>query len=291
MTVKLSAVLIVKNESQIIERCLNSLVGVDEIIISDTGSSDNTVEIAKRYTDKVYTDFLWCDDFAKARNHAKDKATGDWILSIDADEFVEPDGINKIRQSIEAATEEHMALGVTMRAENSTNFHQYPRVFRKSCVWVGAIHEAINYPSSANIPVTITYGFSPAHHLDPDIDIRILQKQVEKNPKSTRDVFYLAREYWYKKNYQVAALWYQHYLTIGYWKPERADAYLMLARCKWNMGEGEEARTNCLQALSLNANFKEAALFMAELSWESNARVWKAMAEAADNSDVLFVRA
>jgi glycosyltransferase involved in cell wall biosynthesis len=290
MTVKLSAVLIVKNESKILERCLKSLEGVDEIVICDTGSSDNTVEIATKYTDKVFTDFVWCDDFAKARNHAKSKATNEWILSIDADEFVEPGGIAKIKQAIEAAPEGCKSLSVTMLGENSTNVHQYPRVFHNSCVWAGAIHEAINSAAKHSTGVTITYGFSPAHLLDPDIDIRILQKQVEKNPKSTRDIYYLAREYWYKRNFQVAALWYQHYLTIGFWKPERADAYLMLARCKWHMGEGEEARTNCLQALNLNANFKEAALFMAEISWESNARVWKAMAEAADNSDVLFIR-
>ena len=68
-------------------KCLDSVKGFDEIIIVDTGSEDDTVEIAKQYTDKVYF-FKWCDSFAKARNFAKQYATGDWILSIDADEVL-----------------------------------------------------------------------------------------------------------------------------------------------------------------------------------------------------------
>ena len=81
-------------------RCLDSVKDADEIIICDTGSTDNTIEIAKKYTDKVYTDFTWCDDFSAARNHAKEKATGDYILSIDADEFCHD--FSKVRESVEA---------------------------------------------------------------------------------------------------------------------------------------------------------------------------------------------
>lgn len=286
---KISAVLIVKNESKILNRCLESLGDVDEIVICDTGSSDNTVEIANKYTPNVYTDFQWCDDFAAARNHAKSKATNDWIISIDADEFLEPNSVSKIKEYIEKYPDAK-SFNITLQGENSTHSHLYPRVFHKSVTWSGAIHEAINQPPVATIPVKITYGFSPAHFLDPDIDLRILQKQVEKNPKSTRDVFYLAREYWYKQNYTVASMWYEHYLKHGFWKPERADAYLMLARCKWMLGDGDGARNNCLQALNINANFKEAALFMAEISWPENARVWREMANAANNEGVLFVR-
>lgn len=85
----LSACLIVKNEEDMLRRCLESLQdGVDEVIIVDTGSTDTTKEIAKEFTDKVY-DFKWIDDFAAARNFAASHATGEWILAIDADECVE----------------------------------------------------------------------------------------------------------------------------------------------------------------------------------------------------------
>lgn len=66
--ITVSLCMIVKNEEDILARCLDSLKGLmDEIIIVDTGSTDRTKEIAANYTDKIY-DFSWCDDFAAARN-------------------------------------------------------------------------------------------------------------------------------------------------------------------------------------------------------------------------------
>jgi len=57
--VTIGASLIVKNEEVMLSQCLESLKGFDEIVIVDTGSTDKTIEIAKKYTDKVYTDFIW----------------------------------------------------------------------------------------------------------------------------------------------------------------------------------------------------------------------------------------
>ncbi|CAN1213016.1 Glycosyltransferase 2-like domain-containing protein [Tumidithrix helvetica PCC 7403] len=82
----LSLCMIVKNESKNLSRCLDSVVRyVDEIVIVDTGSEDNTIDIAKQYGAKVDF-FQWCDDFAAARNYALSKVTGDWVFVIDADE-------------------------------------------------------------------------------------------------------------------------------------------------------------------------------------------------------------
>jgi len=85
---KVSACLMVKNESETLPRCLESIKWVDEIIIVDTGSTDNTIEIAKSYKAKVY-EHPWENDFSKHRNQSIGYATGDWILIIDADEEIE----------------------------------------------------------------------------------------------------------------------------------------------------------------------------------------------------------
>ncbi|MCP4375150.1 MAG: glycosyltransferase [bacterium] len=89
---RVSATLIVRNESGYIEECLDSLVGVvDEIVVVDTGSHDDTIEKASRYPVNLCS-FAWCDDFSAARNYALDQACGEWILYIDADErLVAPD--------------------------------------------------------------------------------------------------------------------------------------------------------------------------------------------------------
>lgn len=96
----LSLCMITKNEAAFIEDCLQSVRDiVDEIIIIDTGSTDNTLEIARRFTEKIYH-FKWINDFAAARNESLKHATGDWILVLDADEVLPPESKEKIRTAI-----------------------------------------------------------------------------------------------------------------------------------------------------------------------------------------------
>lgn len=82
----ISACIIAKNEEKNIERCLKSLINaVEEIIVVDTGSTDNTIELSKIYGAKVF-EMEWEDDFSKARNYSLDKANEEWALIIDCDE-------------------------------------------------------------------------------------------------------------------------------------------------------------------------------------------------------------
>jgi hypothetical protein len=86
---RVSAALIVRDEAEFIADCLRSLVGnVDEIVLVDTGSRDQTIEIASQFPITLYH-FAWCNDFSAVRNFALERATGDWILYIDADERLE----------------------------------------------------------------------------------------------------------------------------------------------------------------------------------------------------------
>ncbi|MCT8140152.1 glycosyltransferase [Anaerobacillus sp. CMMVII] len=89
----LSLCMIVKNEERTLDRCLSSVKDVvDEIIIVDTGSIDRTLEIANRYVQRVY-EYEWNNSFSDARNFAQSKASGKWILVLDADEFVDTDNL------------------------------------------------------------------------------------------------------------------------------------------------------------------------------------------------------
>ena len=85
----LSVCIITKNEEKNIAHCLECLSPYDfEIIVADTGSSDRTRNIARQYTNHVY-DFIWCDDFAAARNFTISKATNPYVMVLDSDEFLE----------------------------------------------------------------------------------------------------------------------------------------------------------------------------------------------------------
>lgn len=77
--------MIVKDEAEHLPRCLESCAGLfDEIVVVDTGSTDDTKEIAQSFGAKVF-DFEWCDDFAAARNESLRHATGEWMMWLDAD--------------------------------------------------------------------------------------------------------------------------------------------------------------------------------------------------------------
>jgi len=96
----ISLCMIVKNEEKVLDRCLSSVANfIDEIIVVDTGSTDSTKEIASRYTNNVY-DFEWINDFSAARNFAASKASGEWILVLDADEYVDEENFNQFIQEM-----------------------------------------------------------------------------------------------------------------------------------------------------------------------------------------------
>ena len=79
----ISLCMIVRNEEAVLGRCLDSVADlVDEIILVDTGSTDNTKAVAAEYAAKIY-DFPWCDDFSAARNYAVSQAVGDYWLWLD----------------------------------------------------------------------------------------------------------------------------------------------------------------------------------------------------------------
>jgi len=288
----LSVCMIVKNEEVMLESCLKSIQNADEIVICDTGSTDKTIEIAKKYTDKVFTDYTWNDNFAEARNHANSKATGDWILVIDADETLEENGIKKIKDILKTLPDKYDSLSCNVKSVKDGMLHKFPRVYKNSpeVKWLGAIHNHLNVNSSKSVDVTVTYGYSPAHKNDPNRALRILTKEVKRNPDCVREKFYLAREYIYRKNWKKAIVWYKRYLKLSTWAKERSEAYFRMAWAYWYSQQGEKARDACLQALKINTNFREAIELMAEMSGPINRKRWIEFAVGADNSKVLFDR-
>lgn len=94
---KISLCMIVRNEEAFLADCLKSVRDVvDEVVVVDTGSTDSTPRIAAEYGARVFS-FEWCDDFSEARNHSLERASGDWVLVLDADETIAERDAGKIR--------------------------------------------------------------------------------------------------------------------------------------------------------------------------------------------------
>ncbi len=151
---KFSLCMIVKNESKNIARCLESVEGVvDEIIVVDTGSADDTVEIAKRYGAKVFF-YEWGHDFALARNEAIKHATGDWILILDADEELSPESREKIRAflvKMDGDTTYQLRIK-NMNTYGNVMYQNYmTRMFKNThtTMFVGRVHETLVSRSQA----------------------------------------------------------------------------------------------------------------------------------------------
>jgi len=288
---KISASMIVRDEEKCLGKCLESIKGVDEVVIVDTGSKDKTANIALKYTDKYFPDeYVWNDNFAEARNFSIKKCKGDWILTIDADETLEPNGVEKIRKAIASTIES--CFYIKCVHEKSRWEHFQPRVYRNDpgIFWKGEIHNYLNTNPKETIDTQITFGYSPAHKNDPNRALRILKKVVKERPDCIREKFYLAREFSYRLDWVSTVRWCREYIKNGFWGPERAEAFLLLAKACWNLHKGEEARDMCLQAIKINADFGEALRFMGEISGPNNKKKWLTYAEMATDKNVLFRR-
>lgn len=99
--IRLSVILITQDESADIRACLDSVRWADEIVVVDGGSRDDTIAICREYTDKIYVSEDW-PGFGPQKNHALSYATGEWVLSLDADERVSPALRHEIEQAMAA---------------------------------------------------------------------------------------------------------------------------------------------------------------------------------------------
>lgn len=143
----LSACLIVKDEEAMLGECLDSLAGVvDEIIVYDTGSTDATVALARAKGARVVEGY-WDDSFARARNAALAEATGEWVLSLDADERFLGDAasLRHFLASTEPAVEAFLIPIENLQgAGNTRSVHTATRLFRRSRVtWRHRLHEQV----------------------------------------------------------------------------------------------------------------------------------------------------
>ncbi|WP_019639589.1 tetratricopeptide repeat-containing glycosyltransferase family 2 protein [Paenibacillus fonticola] len=241
----ISLCMIVKNEEDTIARCLASVQNiVDEIIIVDTGSSDNTIEIVSEFTPNVYH-FQWIDDFAAARNFSFSKAAMDYILWMDADDVLsEENGLKLLllKNSLGASIDSVMMKYILARDEyGKPNFSvKRNRLVRRErdFKWKGFVHEYLEV--GGNI---IDSDIEIEHHsiteTTTDRNLKIYEKHyAEGEHFSPRDLYYFANELYDHGFYKRARRFYLRFLRTGQgWVEDNINACGKVSDCCHFLGE------------------------------------------------------
>ena len=217
---EISIAMIVKDEEKILENTLKALKDneFNDIVIVDTGSTDKTMEIAKKYTNKVY-DYKWDNDFSRARNYSLTKTDNDLVLIVDADEVVE--NINKDELLSIIKSNKNMVgrieiINTYVKNGNEFNYSEYvSRLFDRNLYeFKGKIHEQIVSKDSNRgyntyiIPVKVIHeGYNKEEVIRKDKinrNITLLKEMLKEDDKDTYVLYQLGKTYFMQGDYKEA---------------------------------------------------------------------------------------
>lgn len=304
----LSICIIAKNEEKTIEKCLKSIEKFPcEIVFVDTGSQDRTKEIAMKYTKRIY-DFSWCNDFSAAKNFAISQAKKDYVMILDADEYMEEFDENQLNELLKKAS------GIVGRIKRRNYYHQEEslrenvewinRIFhRKFFQYDGKIHEQIVKKNNQKYctyeaPITIGhtgYDLSLEKKKEKAIrNIKLLESEFERINQQYREndmpeelyleqmpyiLFQLGKSYYWAKEYKKAKLYFSKGLLFDL-NPRLEYVKDMVETYGYTLlelGENKEA----LMFENIYDDFKDSAdfLFLMGLIYMNNARFREAIEE------------
>lgn len=213
---KLSLCMIVKNEQDVLARALSSASSFcDEIIIVDTGSDDETLKIARKYTDKIFmTPF---EDFSSARNFSLSKATGDYVIWLDADDVITPENAQKFMSLKQKLTDEDFVMCPYVTAFDEADkpvFSYYrERLFknRKGYRFEGKVHEAV-CPEGKIIFSDAAVEHRKTKPSSPLRNLLVYQRSLAQGEiLSTRDLYYYGNELYQNNMHTQALAIYEEY--------------------------------------------------------------------------------
>lgn len=273
MTVSLC--MIVKNEEEVLGRCLSSAAKlVDEIIVVDTGSNDNTVKIAESFGAKLFS-FAWIDDFASARNYAFSLATCDYILWLDADDFISPENAERFIQfkaDLEQESPDMVMCPYEIVADGKPVLHyQRERLVKRSAgfLWQGRVHECIaprGKVLSSDFCVQHLGSSKPRGSRNLDI----YRKWAREEPLDGRNLFYYGRELYYNGFFEEAETTLEKMLSGDGWYVNKIEACLVLADTRRERHDQEGALSALFKSFCYGEPRAKVCVKIAELYHERN---------------------
>ncbi|MBN1758843.1 MAG: glycosyltransferase, partial [Chitinispirillaceae bacterium] len=261
---RLSVCMIVKNEAAVLDRCLASIRDVaDELIVADTGSTDDTVAIARNYN-AVVVSAPWMDDFSAARNVSIDHAHGTWILWLDADDVVPSESLPVIAQLKSALPDR--VYGFIVRNERpggtGTEFNQ-ARMFpnRRDLRFERRIHEQI-MPSALRAGLRLEQSEAVVEHhgyVEPAMvkqkaqrNVRLLLREYAEVPPDIVTAIEIADSCTLMGDDEQASRWYRYVLQL----PEvKSESPVLAAHAGYGLGVIASKRERFTEAMEL---FREA---------------------------------
>ena len=250
----LALCMIVKNEEDVLARCLDSAAGIfDELVLVDTGSEDATKEIAARYGARVY-DFAWRDDFAAARNFAFSKAGADYLMWLDADDVLKEEAraaLLRLKAELDGSVDAYFLRYEAEDGEGNTALTFWrERIVQRACgfVWQGAVHETLCVCGTVRrLDIAVTHRRGERKETGRNLRIYLRMLLAGRTPRG-REAFYFARELCDNGLCAPAADAYAFFLQGEGWAEDKICACRDLAAIFRKAGDPERRRAALLQS-------------------------------------------
>ncbi len=296
----ISVCMIVKDEELVIERALHCVSKfADEIIIVDTGSKDRTKEICKKFNTNIF-DFKWCNDFSKARNFSFSKATKDYIMWLDADDFISETNIEKInklkynKQDIDV----YMFKYVMSFEDNKPTFEFFrERLLKRSkhFEFQGFVHEVIT-PSGKIQYEDISIEHRKEKENPTKRNLKLYRDAIKRGIKfNPREQYYYSRELFYNFYYKKCIKELKKYLNMkDNYTPNIKGAYLLLCDSYLYTNNPKLALKNIFDSIRLYTPNSETCCMVAKIYENLNdtnqAIFWYNIALIAPNTSEGFIQ-
>lgn len=214
----LSLVMITKNEELKIKRCLESVRDiVEEIIIVDTGSTDNTKNIALEFGAKIY-DYKWDNNFSNARNYALKQSKSDWNLILDADEYITDINLKSLKKFMSSNTNVVGKVKIVNLFDQDNEIRKsqsfISRLSPKGTYFEGSIHEQLdtNYPREI-VDITLEHdGYLHTNKFERNIDM--ILRELDENTEDSYLLYQAAKTYYSNEMYVEASSYFDKFYKV-----------------------------------------------------------------------------
>ncbi|NOR65484.1 MAG: glycosyltransferase, partial [Candidatus Scalindua sp.] len=297
----ISLCMIVKNEEENLAQCLDSVRDfVDEIIIVDTGSTDRTVDIAESYGARVFY-HPWEGSFSKARNYSLRYATCDWILILDADEELNKEDTQRLKETAENNECPVISFIIKNKYKDSTQegYAQMVRLFRNfsGVHYKGIVHNTIQYSGKClNSSITIIHhGYNLSEDKMEEKFLRtstLLKEQIKAEPHNPVPYMYLGVAYMDRRKYVEAITNSKRAISLaeekGFNKKDFLVSYYIVSAAYFEKKEFKDSEMYALKAVELDKQFLDAYCLLSFTYY--NLKEYDKFMEASENYLTIWSR-